>query len=172
MQYADEANAENAKLDNAITFFEGRDRENQAAAEQAAPVVPTLTLDPSTPKKARTTQAIEAVKAVAAMDAFKGIEVAKKDINQAAQRLVNSNGGDPYVSLTRVLEGVPEVAALAAIPAAPIPEAIPLTPAAPAAPTPEAIPPALTPGAMDLLAKVDAGGVPGFMSNNLRKILK
>ena len=121
------------------------------AVSTAAPI---LTLDPSTPKKARTTQAIEAVKAIAATDAFKGVEVANKDINQAAQRLVNSNGGDPYVSLTRVLEGepavpkkikakvaeevpfegAPEAAALAAIPAAPVPEAIPLTPAAPAAP--------------------------------------
>ena len=70
---------------------------------------PILTLDPSTPKKARTTQAIEAVKAIVATDAFKGVEVANKDINQAAQRLVNSNGGDPYVSLTRVLEGEPAV---------------------------------------------------------------
>ena len=43
-------------------------------------------------------------------------------------------------------------------------------PAVTDAPTPGAIPPALTPDAMDLLAKVDAGGVPGFMSNNLRKI--
>lgn len=115
MQYADEANADNAKLDNEIAFFEGRDKENQAAeqaalvAEQATFTAPTLTLDPSTPKKSRTTQAVEAVKAVAAMDAFKGIEVAKKDINQAAQRLVNNNGGDPYVSLTRVLEGEPAV---------------------------------------------------------------
>jgi hypothetical protein len=104
MQYAEQANAENAKLDNDIAFWEGRDKENQAAAEQ--PTVPALDLDPNTPRKERTAQAVEAVKAVAdTHEDFAGTEVAKKDINKAAQRLVNADGGDPHMALTRVLEG-------------------------------------------------------------------
>lgn len=102
MEYADAENLEDAQQANDIEFWEGRDKENQAA-EQAAPASSTFTLDPSTPKIARTAQAVAAVKAVA------GADVSGKDINKAAQRLVNSNGGDPRMTLERVLEGEPTV---------------------------------------------------------------
>jgi len=170
MQYAEQANAENAKLDNDVAFWEGRDKENQAAAAAEQPTVPALDLDPNTPRKERTAQAVEAVKAVAdTHEDFAGTEVAKKDINKAAQRLVNADGGDPHIALTRVLEGeVAEPKKAKAKPAEEVP--FESATAVTDAPIPGAIPPALTPEAMDLLAKVDAGGVPGFMSNNLRKI--
>jgi soluble cytochrome b562 len=114
----------------------------------AAPptLAPTLTLDPKTPRKERTAQAIEAVKAVAGThEDFAGLVIDNKAVNKAAQRLVNNNGGDPLASLSRVLEETPakpkkgKVKAAEEIPfegvskvqAAPEVQAAPTIPAAP-----------------------------------------
>ena len=135
-----------------------------AATEQVAPIeqpAAPLTFDTKATRKERTAQAVAAVKAVVEKD-YVGIDVAQKDINQAAQRLVNSNGGDPSMSLARVLESEP-AAPKKARAKAKVTEEVPFE-------SVTAVTDALTPEAMDLLAKVDAGGVPGFMSKNLRKI--
>jgi hypothetical protein len=109
-----------------------------------APLVPTLTLDPKTPWVERTAQAKAAVKSVVDTHPdFTGVKIAVGDINKAAQRLVNNNGGDPYTSLSRVLEEEP-----ATLKKTKPKEALPEPEAAPkveAAPKEEAVPEAAAP---------------------------